>query len=53
MHEKGIMKLLLSVSKLHDSQKEYQSLIGQILANFSLEDKYESAMHRTGNNISN
>ncbi|GBN78505.1 hypothetical protein AVEN_116984-1, partial [Araneus ventricosus] len=48
MFEKGILKLLLSVLKLHEDDSEFQSIIAQILANLALEEKFANALHVTG-----
>ncbi|GBN70693.1 hypothetical protein AVEN_187387-1, partial [Araneus ventricosus] len=48
MFEKGILKMLLSVLKLHEDDSEFQSIIAQILANLALEEKFANALHVTG-----
>ncbi|GFY48931.1 protein SERAC1 [Trichonephila inaurata madagascariensis] len=48
MFEKGVLKVLYSVSKLYEDNREFQSMIAQILANLALEDMYAKDFHITG-----
>ncbi|GFS39137.1 protein SERAC1 [Nephila pilipes] len=48
MFEKGVLKVLHSVSKLYKDNKEFQSVIAQILANLALEDANAKDFHVTG-----
>ncbi|GFX13585.1 uncharacterized protein TNCV_3136581 [Trichonephila clavipes] len=47
MFEKGVLKVLYSVSKLYEDNREFQSMIAQILANLALEDMYAKDFHIT------
>ncbi|KFM68708.1 Protein SERAC1, partial [Stegodyphus mimosarum] len=48
MVEKGVMKLLLKILKCHENDYQFQSLIAQILANFSLEEEFAKIFSVTG-----
>ena len=53
MMEKGILKLLLKVLQAHQDDAEIHSLIAQIIANLTVEEKFRNCIHVTGKVQSN